>query len=146
MESASDWNSILLTARAQRGPQWDVMTQQFLVDRGSPLYYDATALRPGSEEKERPKDEGESQLAEDPSSTHPQEPAPQSIQFETGNAPHPQQQQPPPQQIIFAPNSYMPPQAAVNGFGADGYLPPDVMRNPRRTTRGMNGREGMYRV
>ncbi len=29
-ESASDWNSLLLTARAARGPQWDVGTQQYV--------------------------------------------------------------------------------------------------------------------
>lgn len=28
IESASEWNSLLLTARAERGPQWDVATQQ----------------------------------------------------------------------------------------------------------------------
>jgi hypothetical protein len=27
-ESASEWNSLLITARAERGPQWDVGTQQ----------------------------------------------------------------------------------------------------------------------
>ena len=27
-ESASEWNSLLMTARAERGPQWDVGTQQ----------------------------------------------------------------------------------------------------------------------
>lgn len=26
-ESASDWNSLLMTARAERGPQWDIGTQ-----------------------------------------------------------------------------------------------------------------------
>jgi hypothetical protein len=30
-ESASDWNSLLMTARAERGPQWDVGTQQSVV-------------------------------------------------------------------------------------------------------------------
>ncbi|KZP23828.1 hypothetical protein FIBSPDRAFT_857983 [Athelia psychrophila] len=44
MDSASEWNSLLMTARAERGPQWDVGTQQFLVDHGSDLYYDATPL------------------------------------------------------------------------------------------------------
>lgn len=28
IESASEWNSLLITARAERGPQWDVATQQ----------------------------------------------------------------------------------------------------------------------
>lgn len=29
-ESASEWNSLLITARAERGPQWDVGTQQYV--------------------------------------------------------------------------------------------------------------------
>ncbi|TFK94104.1 hypothetical protein K466DRAFT_593925 [Polyporus arcularius HHB13444] len=45
IESASDWNSLLMTARAERGPQWDVGTQQFFVDEYSDLYYDPTPLR-----------------------------------------------------------------------------------------------------
>ncbi|KAI0027146.1 hypothetical protein K488DRAFT_91237 [Vararia minispora EC-137] len=45
IESASDWNSMLLTARADRGPQWDVGTQQFLVEKETDLYYDPTPIR-----------------------------------------------------------------------------------------------------
>ncbi|PPQ82628.1 hypothetical protein CVT26_001439, partial [Gymnopilus dilepis] len=44
IESASEWNSMLMTARAERGPQWDIGTQQFLVDKYSDLYYDPTPL------------------------------------------------------------------------------------------------------
>ncbi|KAL4249793.1 hypothetical protein ABKN59_007610 [Abortiporus biennis] len=44
IESASDWNSLLMTARAERGPQWDIGTQQFLVDERSDLYYDPSPL------------------------------------------------------------------------------------------------------
>ncbi|KAF7330536.1 hypothetical protein MVEN_02493300 [Mycena venus] len=44
IESASEWNSMLITARAERGPQWDMGTQQFLVDEYSDLYYDSTPL------------------------------------------------------------------------------------------------------
>ncbi|KAL1675036.1 hypothetical protein EV122DRAFT_194106, partial [Schizophyllum commune] len=43
-ESASEWNSLLMTARAERGPQWDIGTQQFHVDVYSDLYYDPTSL------------------------------------------------------------------------------------------------------
>jgi len=43
-ENASEWNSLLISARAQRGPQWDVGTQQFLVEKESELYYDPTPL------------------------------------------------------------------------------------------------------
>ncbi|KAI0755770.1 pyridoxal phosphate-dependent transferase [Fomes fomentarius] len=45
IESASEWNSLLMTARAEQGPQWDVGTQQFQVDGFSDLYYDPTPLR-----------------------------------------------------------------------------------------------------
>ncbi|TCD69369.1 hypothetical protein EIP91_007925 [Steccherinum ochraceum] len=44
IESASDWNSLLMTARAERGPQWDIGTQQFMVDDRSDLYYDPSPL------------------------------------------------------------------------------------------------------
>ncbi|KAH6913112.1 hypothetical protein BKA70DRAFT_1261908 [Coprinopsis sp. MPI-PUGE-AT-0042] len=44
IESASEWNSMLTTARAERGPQWDIGTQQFLVEEGSDLQFDATEL------------------------------------------------------------------------------------------------------
>ncbi|KAI5119437.1 hypothetical protein M0805_008376 [Coniferiporia weirii] len=43
-ENASEWNSLLLSARAQRGPFWDMGTQQFLVEKESALYYDPTPL------------------------------------------------------------------------------------------------------
>ncbi|KAJ1300065.1 hypothetical protein OPQ81_002547 [Rhizoctonia solani] len=41
---ASEWNSLLISARAARGPQWDVGLQQYLVDKDSSLYYDPTPL------------------------------------------------------------------------------------------------------
>ncbi|KAI0264413.1 hypothetical protein BC834DRAFT_826589 [Gloeopeniophorella convolvens] len=44
IENSSEWNSLLATARAERGPQWDVGTQQFQVDEGSDLYYDPSPL------------------------------------------------------------------------------------------------------
>ncbi|KAJ7066956.1 hypothetical protein C8F01DRAFT_1341180 [Mycena amicta] len=44
IESASEWNSMLITARAERGPQWDVGTQLFHIDQYSDLYYDSTPL------------------------------------------------------------------------------------------------------
>ncbi|KIY44013.1 hypothetical protein FISHEDRAFT_77928 [Fistulina hepatica ATCC 64428] len=43
-ENASEWNSLLTTARADRGPQWDIGTQQFLVEEYSELYYDPSLL------------------------------------------------------------------------------------------------------
>jgi len=44
IENASEWNSLLMTARAERGPQWDIGTQQFMVDEGSELYYNPSPL------------------------------------------------------------------------------------------------------
>ncbi|KAI0303746.1 hypothetical protein B0F90DRAFT_1708679 [Multifurca ochricompacta] len=41
IESASEWNSMLLTARAERGPQWDVAHN---IDEGSHLYCDPSPL------------------------------------------------------------------------------------------------------
>jgi len=45
-EAASEWNSLLIQARAERGPQWDILSQRYLVDEASDLYYDPTALNP----------------------------------------------------------------------------------------------------
>jgi len=44
IESASEWNSLLMTARAERGPQWDIGTQLFMVDERSDLFYDPSPL------------------------------------------------------------------------------------------------------
>ncbi|KAG9114456.1 hypothetical protein FRC07_007632 [Ceratobasidium sp. 392] len=44
MAQASEWNSLLISARAARGPQWDVGIQQYLVDKESDLYYNPTPL------------------------------------------------------------------------------------------------------
>ncbi|KAI0300914.1 hypothetical protein BC826DRAFT_1102226 [Russula brevipes] len=44
IENSSEWNSMLLTARAERGPQWDMGTQQFQVEEDSTLYYDPSPL------------------------------------------------------------------------------------------------------
>ncbi|KAJ3894695.1 hypothetical protein GG344DRAFT_86408 [Lentinula edodes] len=51
IESASEWNSLLLTARASRGPHWDVGTQQFHVEEYSDLYYDPTILRESAQKQ-----------------------------------------------------------------------------------------------
>ncbi|EJU05003.1 hypothetical protein DACRYDRAFT_14104 [Dacryopinax primogenitus] len=45
-EAASEWNSLLIQARAERGPQWDVLGQRYLVDVSSDLYFDPAALNP----------------------------------------------------------------------------------------------------
>ncbi|KAJ3507018.1 hypothetical protein NLJ89_g6541 [Agrocybe chaxingu] len=74
IESASEWNSMLMTARAERGPQWDVGTQQFLVDKYSDLYYDPTPLRAAVKK-----------LTDDESS----EDAPRQPQQQSSSQPHP---------------------------------------------------------
>ncbi|KAH9917816.1 uncharacterized protein B0H18DRAFT_878832 [Fomitopsis serialis] len=56
IESASEWNSLLLTARAERGPQWDIGTQQFLVEEYSELYYDPSPLLEYQKEGKSPAD------------------------------------------------------------------------------------------
>ncbi|KDN45885.1 hypothetical protein K437DRAFT_268287 [Tilletiaria anomala UBC 951] len=37
--SAAEWNSLLIWARANRGPQWDAATGLWHVDKGSQAYY-----------------------------------------------------------------------------------------------------------
>ncbi|KAG8708557.1 hypothetical protein FRC09_001193 [Ceratobasidium sp. 395] len=44
MAQASEWNSLLISARAARGPQWDVGIRQYLVDKESDLFYNPTLL------------------------------------------------------------------------------------------------------
>ncbi|KAI0694611.1 hypothetical protein BC835DRAFT_998515 [Cytidiella melzeri] len=59
IDSASEWNSLLLTARADRGPQWDIGTQQYHVDEHSTLYYDPTPLREHEKESKASAEETE---------------------------------------------------------------------------------------
>lgn len=73
IENASEWNSLLLIARADRGPQWDIGSQQFHVDQYSDLYYDNTALR---EVTKKPEDEA------------PQESTPSSQPHPPSHHPH----------------------------------------------------------
>jgi len=68
-DSASEWNSLVISARAERGPQWDVSTQRFMVDHGSDLYFDPTRLQP----VEEPATDGEATLANTPSGSGPLE-------------------------------------------------------------------------
>ncbi|KAJ3477821.1 hypothetical protein NLI96_g10209 [Meripilus lineatus] len=44
IDSASEWNSLLMTARAERGPQWDIGTQQYAIQRYHPDLYSAYAF------------------------------------------------------------------------------------------------------
>ncbi|KAH8994955.1 hypothetical protein EDB92DRAFT_2053083 [Lactarius akahatsu] len=72
IESASEWNSLLLTARAERGPQWDVGTQQFQVDEGSCLYFDPSPLQEHQkEDKQGPPNVASQSLPLPTSHPHP---------------------------------------------------------------------------
>ncbi|KIK90949.1 hypothetical protein PAXRUDRAFT_656073 [Paxillus rubicundulus Ve08.2h10] len=73
IESASEWNSLLITARAERGPQWDVGTQQFQVDHGSDLYYDPTPLLEALKQQ-RPREDYHNQPPARPGSMQPPDP------------------------------------------------------------------------
>ncbi|KAF9238485.1 hypothetical protein BU15DRAFT_75181 [Melanogaster broomeanus] len=70
IESASEWNSLLITARAERGPQWDVGTQQFHVDFGSDLYYNPTVLLDALKQQ-RPREDDHNQTPARPGSMQP---------------------------------------------------------------------------
>jgi len=72
IEAASEWNSLLIRARAQRGPQWDVGTQQFQVDFGSTLHYDPTPLLEVLKQQ-RPQEEDHMQVPARPGSMQPPE-------------------------------------------------------------------------
>ncbi|KAF9509808.1 hypothetical protein BS47DRAFT_1487772 [Hydnum rufescens UP504] len=155
MESSSDWNSLLLTARAQRGPQWDVVTQQFMVDHNSGVYYDSTPLLAIHKEKEKERVRSvagqQVQARQDAahftvaSQMHQNQPQHQSIMLEAAGSYRDLLQTTYPYSNGNIPAS--PAGTTGNGYGSDTpYIPPEALRNPRRTTRGLNGREGMYRV
>ncbi|KAF8514534.1 hypothetical protein BU17DRAFT_68310 [Hysterangium stoloniferum] len=55
-DNASEWNSLLVGARAERGPQWDVSTQRFMVDCGSRLFFDPSPLAIPDERTPPPED------------------------------------------------------------------------------------------
>jgi hypothetical protein len=178
-ESTSDWNSLLLTARAQRGPQWDVASQQyvmirslpnlicmltrirprFMVDKGSDLYYNYTALM----EVHKDKDEDTRQQLQQQDASQQNMIQAQHLQLPQQNIPlldagHSAQQQ----YHYQNPNSMVqlhqaPQQTPMMGiqagmgmgsFGPDVYIPPDIRTNPRRATRagGVGGQQGLYRV
>ncbi|KAF8307735.1 hypothetical protein DL93DRAFT_2171545 [Clavulina sp. PMI_390] len=174
MESSSDWNSLLLTARAQRGPQWDVTSQQFMVDRGSDIYYNFTPLMEVHKDKSEPPPP-----APEPSS----QPPPQHINMMPDQMRNPGMHMPPqgypgqggmggmpggpgypgypPQPGQFPPGAYPPQNGMSHMHGGPpqqmhGISPPNMQgypqdvyippeRNPRRATRA-NGPQGMYRT
>lgn len=139
-----------------------------MVDKGSDLYYNYTALMVLKD-----KDEGtRQQLQQQAASQRDMHQAQQMQQLQlpqqnihlsdSGLGSHSTQQQ-------YNPNSYQNPSSIVQlhqapqqtpmmgmqgggmgmgVFGPDVYIPPDIRTNPRRTTRagGANGQQGMYRV
>ncbi|KAH9944814.1 hypothetical protein B0H21DRAFT_694446 [Amylocystis lapponica] len=100
IESASDWNSLLMTARAQRGPQWDIGTQQFLVEEDSELYYDPSPLleyqkdgRTGDGDEPSSSTSAHQRLLDFPHTPHTQRTSahgPHTPHGPTGHAPPPQ--------------------------------------------------------
>jgi len=155
-----------LTARAQRGPQWDVASQQFMVDKGSDLYYNYAALMEIHKDKDedalrqRQQQENFQQNVLQAQQMQLQQ-SRQNIHLSDAEA-HSARQQ-------YNPNPYQNPNSIVQlqqapehtpmvgmqgggmgmaGFGPDVYIPPDIRTNPRRTTRagGGNGQQGFYRV
>ncbi|KAI0926070.1 hypothetical protein AcV5_008634 [Taiwanofungus camphoratus] len=87
IESASDWNSLLMTARAERGPQWDVGTQLFLVDEYSELYYDPSSLLEYQKES-RPSADGEEASTSTNNPTHSAPDFPSTPQAQHRHPPH----------------------------------------------------------
>ncbi|EAU85388.1 hypothetical protein CC1G_07082 [Coprinopsis cinerea okayama7 len=112
IESASEWNSLLITARAERGPQWDIGTQQFLVEEGSDLYYDATPLfesvRKALEAERGPQTKPQSQPVLPPQQHPPPPPHPAHGPYHGG---HPRNQTPM--------REGYPPQMGGHGHGMD---------------------------
>ncbi|KAI0649119.1 hypothetical protein C8Q79DRAFT_1007683 [Trametes meyenii] len=112
IESASDWNSLLLTARAARGPQWDVGTQQWLVDEHSELYYDPEPLQEYLKDAQ----------ADEPSSSRPS----QRQQMDVVNSPR-------------MPRGSMPPGGMTPSMShAQLYGGPQQMASPRHPYPGPN--------
>lgn len=165
-ENASEWNSLLMTARAERGPQWDIGTQQyaycaclhvcivlnvvrFMVDEFSDLYYDPTPLR--EYEKEGKSEEPDPQTKTERHSMPAQDLA-GSPQIRRG--PHSSSQGPPmqftnsprhrPQMTPNMPFSNMPPVPAAQFYGnGDMGGPPQIrmsgMSMPIDQMGGMGG-------
>ncbi|KAF8135057.1 hypothetical protein EV363DRAFT_1257019 [Boletus edulis] len=141
IEAASEWNSLLIGARAHRGPQWDMGTQQFQVDYGSTLYYDPTPLLEVLKQQ-RPQEEDHLQTPVRPGSMQPPDfrhesprivrnPSASAVQpnYAYGSPRHPQQpHQQPAFNVIPASHFYGDPRAA----GGMGSMSPDIWRRAGR--------------
>lgn len=138
-----------------------------MVDKGSELFYNYTALMEVHKDKDedarqqlQQQDPPQQNMSHAQQMHHPQHPQ-QSIHLPDAGA-HPAQQQ-------YIPGPYQNPNSIVQlhqapqqttmmgmqgggmgmgGFGPDVYIPPDIRTNPRRATRagGANGQQGLYRI
>ena len=136
-----------------------------MVDKGSDLYYNYTALMEVHKDKdEDARQQLQQQLASQQNmlqAQHPQQPQ-QNIPLLDAGHPAQQQYNPSPYQNQN-PNSivqlHQAPQQTpmmmgmqagmrMGSFGPDVYIPPDIRTNPRRATRagGVGGQQGLYRV
>ncbi|GBE88368.1 hypothetical protein BKA93DRAFT_926438 [Sparassis latifolia] len=126
VENASDWNSLLMTARAERGPQWDVGTQLFAVDEYSELYYDPSLLLEYQKESREDGDEPSSSSDNKQSSDLPS--SPQIRRTPSHGSPHTSQMQSQhPGQFHGAPPLTSPRHPYANhgmGFANMGSVPP----------------------
>ncbi|KAF9648764.1 hypothetical protein BDM02DRAFT_2073680 [Thelephora ganbajun] len=148
--SASEWNSLLMTARADRGPQWDIGTQMFMVDKGSDLYYNPTPLT-GKESRHESSDKGiepPNRLGQQLGQMHGQMQSPNMPQHHPGmmggfpgGSPYGVQQQVPPDQFYggSSPMHLRPPQ--MGSVPQDHTMSPDIRR---RVTRAMSDEYQMH--
>ncbi|EIW57540.1 uncharacterized protein TRAVEDRAFT_48578 [Trametes versicolor FP-101664 SS1] len=151
IESASDWNSLLLTARAARGPQWDVGTQQWFVDERSELYYDPTPLLEYQKEYQQNNSDEPSSSSRQSQRQQQQQDSVNSPRMHRGSMPpggmtpsmshsqlYGQQQQmasprhpyPGPNQGMGGPYGGMAPIPPAQFYGGDGVPPSPISRGP----------------
>jgi len=139
IDAASEWNSLLTSARAQRGPQWDVGTQQFQVDFGSALYYDPTPLLEVLKQQ-RPQEEDHIQTPARPGSMQPPDfrhespriarnPSASAVQpnYAYASPRHPQHQ--PPTFNAIPPGHFYADPRTTGGMGS---MSPDIRRRTGR--------------
>ncbi|KAG8931032.1 hypothetical protein FRC02_003306 [Tulasnella sp. 418] len=123
--NASEWNSMLLTARAMRGPQWDVATQQFQVDKESHLYYDPSPLTGGGDSQNQSGEGHTPGSHMSPTSSHHQTPSASGGTYGELNL----------NQGMGMNHLTATPSPVPSRYDFEGR---------RRLTRGSSGRDGMY--
>ncbi|PVG04373.1 hypothetical protein CPB86DRAFT_803815 [Serendipita vermifera] len=126
LDDASTWNGLLLNARGERGPQWDVTSQMHHVDFGSPEYFNPNLLL---DEPEIPAMDTQEMKPDDEQS---EEQINSSQDVDMGMEPNPAQGYPPPGVLVGDPqmrgppgsNPYPPYGQPMNG------MPPQVNAPP----------------